>query len=106
MSIIESLKVSLYGMSVVFIVLIVLCFFVKIQSLLFSYFTKMRKVVPQEDNLQEKSTDAVAEGTASYGELKLIDVEESTAALIMAIVSDESKIPLSQLQFKSIKAIN
>jgi hypothetical protein len=37
------------------------------------------------------------------GELKLIDVDEKTAALIMAIVSDQSGIPLSQLRFQSIR---
>jgi len=43
----------------------------------------------------------------SYGgQLKLINVDEKTAALIIAIVSHETGIPLSQLQFKSIKALN
>jgi hypothetical protein len=32
-------------------------------------------------------------------------VDEPTAAMIMAIVSDESGIPLSELCFKSIKLI-
>ena len=35
----------------------------------------------------------------------LFDVDEKTAAVIMAIVSNESGIPLNRLQFKSIKAI-
>jgi len=37
--------------------------------------------------------------------MKLVNVDEKTAAMIMAIISDESKIPLSELQFKSIRVV-
>ncbi len=37
---------------------------------------------------------------------ELIDVDEKSAAIIMAIVSDESGIPLERLAFKSIKRID
>ncbi|NLB91637.1 MAG: hypothetical protein GX786_10530 [Clostridiales bacterium] len=40
------------------------------------------------------------------GELLLENVDEQTAAMIMAIVSDESKIPLSELVFKRISLVN
>ncbi len=40
---------------------------------------------------------------ASAGSLDLVDVDEKTAAVIMAIVSKESGIPLNRLSFKSIK---
>lgn len=36
---------------------------------------------------------------------ELVDVDEKTAAVIMAIVSKESGIPLERLAFKSIKRI-
>ena len=39
------------------------------------------------------------------GEVMLIDVDEKTAACIMAIVSHETGIPLSELIFKKIKAL-
>ena len=39
----------------------------------------------------------------NQGELELIDTDEKTAAVIMAIVSDKSGIPLNRLSFKSIK---
>ena len=45
------------------------------------------------------------EGAAYGGELRLRDVDEQTAAMIMAIVSDQSGIPLSELQFKSISLV-
>lgn len=39
----------------------------------------------------------------NQGELELINTDEKTAAVIMAIVSDKSGIPLNRLSFKSIK---
>ncbi len=46
----------------------------------------------------------LAEGN-SAGKLDLVDVDEPTAAVIMAIVSDQSGIPLNRLNFKSIKKV-
>ncbi len=39
------------------------------------------------------------------GGIQLIDVDEPTAAVIMALVSNQSGIPLERLAFKSIKGI-
>ena len=39
------------------------------------------------------------------GEVALIDVDEKTAACIMAIVSHETGIPLNELIFHKIKAL-
>ena len=41
----------------------------------------------------------------NQGELELINTDEKTAAIIMAIVSDKSGIPLNRLSFKSIKLV-
>ena len=48
---------------------------------------------------------AVADGT-NNGEVELIGVDEKTAAVIMAIVSQQSDIPLNRLSFKSIKLVD
>ena len=40
------------------------------------------------------------------GELLLFDVDEKTAACLMAIVCDQTKIPLNELVFKSIRALD
>ena len=42
----------------------------------------------------------------SSGSLKLKGCDEKTAAMIMAIVSDNTGIPLSELVFKSIKLVD
>ncbi len=49
-----------------------------------------------------KSTVAAPAGV-SNGELDLIETDEKTAAVIMAIVSNTSGIPLNRLSFKSIR---
>ena len=48
---------------------------------------------------------AAPEEEFSSGTLKLKDCDEKTAAMIMAIVSDNTGIPLSELVFKSIKLV-
>lgn len=45
---------------------------------------------------------AVSGPAAPSGDLELVGTDEKTAAVIMAIVSDKSDIPLNRLQFKSI----
>ena len=41
----------------------------------------------------------------SDGELRLHGVDERTAALLMAVVADAAEIPLSELRFRSIRAV-
>ena len=102
-TVLDSLPVSVFCMVVIFAVLAMLCLIIKVFSLGLGLIGMGKK----------KSDGAVAasvfeaEGTAmlSTGELKLYHVDEKTAAMIMAIVSDESGIPLSELCFKSIRAV-
>ncbi len=52
--------------------------------------------------------NAVAEPTlapGSAGEVKLFDVPDREAAMIMAIVADKMGRPLNELRFKSIKEV-
>lgn len=58
----------------------------------------------------ETSAATAAQGaplpaTKSEGELMLIKTDEPTAAVIMAILSNQIKIPLNRLSFKSIKLL-
>jgi Na+-transporting methylmalonyl-CoA/oxaloacetate decarboxylase gamma subunit len=112
MTFIDSLLVALFGLSVVFLVLILLSLLVKIQSLILGYIIKHNSKVNETKSKDIKNTSdnkekIIAEDEQwSAGELKLIGVDEKTAAMIMAIVSDESQIPLSELIFRSIKAID
>jgi len=105
MSLFESLTVTIFSMSLVFLVLAILCAVVKALSLL--YPTKALNNSGKTSSIESSgSLTGPNVADASYGELKLINVDEKTAAIIMAIVSDESGIPVSELQFKSIKAVD
>ncbi|NLO22293.1 MAG: OadG family protein [Syntrophomonadaceae bacterium] len=111
----DSLVVSLIGFAVVFIVLILLSVLIQFQSLVLGYVTRPKSkasgqgtVLPQVPVPADKGVTARADALDagwSAGELKLIGVDEKTAAMIMAIVSHESQIPLSELEFKMIKAM-
>src|SRR5659263_72567 len=99
MSIANSLLVSLIVMSVVFSCLIALSFLLKVQAMVFNF-------IDNKNNQQQK-IEAVSNVNSfekkiekSTGELTLIGVDEKTTAMIMAILSDELKIPLCELQFK------
>ena len=103
-----ALQVSLFGILMVFLLLIILAVLIMIIS----------RVVRLGENLAGKKNAASDEpapvqqsaaagtplpGTQSQGRLELDGVDEPTAAVIMALVSDESGIPLNRLLFKSIK---
>lgn len=102
MSFFESLGVDAFGFSIVFVVLIALSLIIKLISIIISRF-ESKAMISKESQAHDDVTPTASEAQYADGELKLYDVDEKTAALIMAIVSDESKIPLSELQFKSIR---
>ena len=105
MTISESLMVALFCMAGVFVVLLCLCFILKLLSLaLGSIADKKKPSTVSEPAPAEPSAPALEEDFSS-GNLTLRDVDEPTAAMIMAIVSDESGIPLPELCFKSIKLL-
>ena len=108
MSIGEALNVSITGIVVVFIVLVVLAVLVQLLSKLIRLFVKE----PNAKNV--KKSDAVKEvvkpqgglpENQTLGTLNLYKTDEKTAAVIMAIVSKESGVPLNRLKFNSIKLI-
>ncbi len=114
MDILTSLKVSFFGFLVVFVTLILISICIKILSSIIIYFEKAGKQKKEQSFLTNPAADNVESQHSlnnedkeeiGYGELKLYNVDEKTAAMIMAIVSDESQIPLSELRFKSIKLL-
>ena len=109
MTIPESFMVALFCITGVFAVLLALCFIIKLFSFALGSIPnkKTMKSIPAPifEPAPAEQPAPVAEEDFSSGNLKLRDVDEPTAAMIMAIVSDESGIPLSELCFKSIKLI-
>jgi Na+-transporting methylmalonyl-CoA/oxaloacetate decarboxylase gamma subunit len=108
MDLLTALKISISGFFVVFVALGLICFCIKILSMVIAFFDKPKI---QNNEISEQNTPAIEtnkiddKDMVGFGELKLFGVDEKTAAMIMAIVSDESKIPLAELQFKSIKLL-
>jgi len=100
----ESIPYALFCMAVVFLVLVILSLIIKLFSLAIGLVAGKEKstsaAMPESKPLiiEEKGPEL------SCGELILHNVDERTAAMIMAIVSDDSGIPLEELCFKSIKA--
>ncbi len=112
----EALNISLTGIVVVMLILALLAVLVLLLSKAIRAVEGTAKKKLQQKNAADKKQTTVVDkpaavsGTAlpesqSIGDLDLYDVDEKTAAVIMAIVSHESGIPLNRLQFKSIKAI-
>lgn len=103
----EAGLIALTGYLVVFIGLILLMIIVII----------MGKIMVAAKNKQNAKAEAVvvpaaaaaepvgepAPGTA--GEVKLYDVPDKEAAMIMAIVANKMQKPLNELRFKSIKEV-
>ncbi|MBP3937863.1 MAG: hypothetical protein IK955_00515 [Clostridia bacterium] len=83
-------------------------------AILFIIYVYIAKVINSKKKVEEPAKTPVASKTpaipsaipagpaASSGDLELVGTDEKTAAVIMAIVSDKSGIPLNRLQFKSI----
>ena len=105
-----ALQVSLFGIVIVFALLIILAILIMIISRIVrageSIASKKKKKTeaPAEPTqVQAQTAGTPLPDTLSQGSLVLEGVDEPTAAVIMAIVSDESGIPLNRLLFKSIK---
>lgn len=106
-SITDALLYSVIGMVVVFVCLFMIYLIVKIMSAVYLAVTAKKKAAaPAAEEKPAPSPAPAPNGRAgTYGELKLVDVDERTAAAIMAIVSDETQIPLNELRFKSIRKV-
>lgn len=105
-----ALQVSLFGIVIVFALLIILAILIMIISRavragesIASNKKKKAEAPVAPAQVQAQTAGTPLPDTLSQGSLVLEGVDEPTAAVIMAIVSDESGIPLNRLLFKSIK---
>ena len=107
--------ISAVGIMIVFLILGILAIFVKAMGFGFDRMHEKRKAglaaaAPTAPEATTPVPDALPTGVplpadTSAGTLKLIDVTEEEAAVVMAVVSHRSGIPLNRLQFNSIKAV-
>jgi len=99
----ETLMKTFIVMAITFAALIMLYLLMKGFAVGFSRFN--RKQTPAGDTAAALEEEPAGSGAFSSGSLVLKDVDEPTAAMIMAIVSDKSGIPLERLIFRSIKLV-
>lgn len=106
MTIGEALIVSLIGICVVMSILAII-------AVLIILISKIIRIVEKAVSKKTASTPAApvaapapATDGANLGEVELIGTDEKTAAVIMAIVSQKSDIPLNRLSFKSIRLMD
>ena len=100
----EALAVSLIGIITVMIILAVIALLIVLVS------KAIRAIEAKVANTSESVAPAASAAppvqNISEGQIELIDTDEKTAAVVMAIVSEKSGIPLERLSFKSIKLID
>ncbi|HAE88274.1 MAG TPA: hypothetical protein DCG79_00195 [Clostridiales bacterium] len=98
----EGFLYALIGFCLVLVVLAVLMGFIYLLSFIVRKFEGKGK--------KAKTTEVAASepelAPGSSGSVKLNNVDDRTAAMVMAIVADELKTPLNELKFISIKEIN
>lgn len=108
-TLLESLQTAIFGMAVVFSVLVGLIILIKLLNMALTG-SKRKVSEPVAESVfaaSAPSAPAALAATAGYApdNLKLIDVDERTAAIIMAIVCDEIGVPANELYFKSIRLL-
>lgn len=105
----SSLVYSLLGMIVVMSMLVLLIGATKLQSIFLTWLGNRGKAAEGVIGVTSPApvpvapaAPVVASGTP---EVSLGSVDDKTAAMIMAIVADDSEIPLEELRFISIKPL-
>ena len=101
----DGLLYSLLGLLVVFFALFLLMCIIK---LMWVFEKKEQPAAPAAASAAATApapAAAPAPAPGCAGELKLYDTDDRTAAMIMAIVADETGIPINELRFKSIREV-
>ena len=101
----EAGLVGLVGYAVVFFGLILLMCVVMITGKIMVASQAKKSAAEPAAVAPAAPAPALAEAPGSAGELKLYDVNEKDAAMIMAIVAHQLGKPLNELRFKSIREV-
>ena len=105
MTVSRTLLISFVGFMIVFLILGILAIFVKGMGKVFDSINEKKK--PKQPMPKVSAMPAVTgiplPENQSEGSIELVNVSEEDAAVIMAIVSHRSGIPLNRLKFNSIK---
>ncbi len=111
MNIAKALLVALIGFLTVVLILAIIALFIKLIAFVFSLAEKKSAskvetvVTPISTEPAQQKVGITLPDNESQGELELIGVDEATAAILMALVSYKTEIPLNRLAFRSIKFV-
>lgn len=106
----QALLISLFGFGIVFLVLGFLAVFVTLMGRAMAAMQKNKKsgaqvCAPAQAAVASENIGQPLPDNRSEGELVLTGVTEEEAAVIMAVTSFKSKIPLNHLKFNSIRLL-
>ena len=105
----EALGVALFVWAIVFAVLFIIFVCIRVFGAVVGSATKAKEPAPASPATAAAAVAPAAEADSgeefSSGSLRLKGCDEKTAAMIMAIVSDNTGIPLNELIFKSISLV-
>lgn len=100
---------AVFGYSVVFFGILILMIVLYCTGAIFKAKDAKEKAAKEAENKSTKNTPAPAAekplAPGSAGHVKLFDVPDKEAAMIMAIVADKMQKPLNELRFISIKEV-
>lgn len=105
MTIPTALTIAALGFVLVMIVLCILALIVLVMGKVFDAVFGKKPKNNKNENVKTAPAQTVKPVKAVVPEVTLIGVEEQDAAVIMAIVSNKSGIPLNRLKFNSIRLV-
>lgn len=105
MDVLQALMIAASGFLTVFLMLVILWLIIVLINKAVTS-TEKAGAGKKAAEAAAQAEEPVKERPVYVGEVALLNVDEKTAACIMAIVSDQTKIPLSQLIFRSIRALD
>ncbi len=104
----KALEYSVLGILIVFVLIIVLMLVVRIMSAVVVRVTGTSGGSSGPGTAQSKSADVPSKerkAPGSAGDVKLYQVPDREAAMIMAIVAEKLQMPLNELRFLSIREV-
>ncbi len=107
-TVIDALITSVIGVGVVMSILALIAVLIILSSKAIRAIEAKAKAKAKTDTpvVAPVSTAELSPVSANDREVELINTDEKTAAVIMAIVSQKSGIPVERLSFKSIKLLD
>ena len=105
-TILQAIGYSILGFAIVFAALIILWAIIAITAKVLGAVTSKPAAAPAAAAAAPAAAAPSAPpAPGSAGEVKLFDVPDKQAAMLMAIVADKMQKPLNELRFKSIKEV-